>query len=290
MGPEALPEIQVRLQKDDLPTELLGVYAAVLAETGGEQALPDLRAFWQSPRARGEGLRVKRPVVLALTRQLGPEAGQILLTLWQEEDDPGVQALLAQAIQANPKVNAPLANQAWLQATDEKLRARLQDLLVGMAVQDAERKEARALSALPLGDPETLQTLKAALTRPGSGGQAVAVARLEQEGSPEAVSALLAYARSKDVERGLRYEALAASCRKANEGTVTDVAAWYVESPADARMEILDAVGQSNNPRFLPFATEASSRAGDDRLHAKAQRAFDLLTMAKARQDLGFKR
>ncbi len=65
----------------------------------------------------------------------------------------------------------------------------------------------------------------------GTVNKALAIGLLEKDGSAEAQSSLLAYARTTR-DAGLRYQALVSYCRKADAQGVQIVAAWYGGSSA----------------------------------------------------------
>ena len=274
LGDEVLPEIRKRLNQPKLPISVLTAYAVALLDAGNDKALPDLLALWKSPRGTQEGLALKRPLVLALAQRRSPAFGQALLTLWTEETDPPTRSLLAQALKTNPQGNGLLLTQVWSQEKDPQRKTALQDLMGQMSSQSRQHEESKALMANP-----TLDALKAVLEREGTVNKALAIGLLEKDGSAEAQSRLLAYARMTG-DAGLRYQALVSYCRKADAQGVQIVVAWYGEASKEIQRDILNAIGNSANGLFMPFA---------DSLGPDGKLARDLLVMAENRRKLGLK-
>lgn len=272
LGDEALPEIRKRLGQPKLPAPVLSAYAATLLDAGGEKALPDLFTLWKSPRDTQEGFVLRRPLIYALAQRNSPAFGKALLSLWIEETDLSTRSLLVQALKTNPQGKGPLITQALSQEKDLQRKAALQDLLTEMSSQSRQQEEANALTANP-----SMDSLKAVLEREGAVNKPLALCLLEKDGSPEAQSSLLAYAR-KTEDAGLRYQALTSFCRKADAQGVQTVSTWYAGTSKEIQRDILNAIGNSANMLFKPF-TES--------LGPEGKRARDLLVIAEGRRKVG---
>ncbi len=288
LGLEVLPDLRPRLQNDNLPTEVLAAYLAALVEAGGDQALPDLRAFWDSPRVRGEGMKVKRSVILALAKRRSPEVGQILLDFWLEEQDSEIRTLLAQAIKTNPQVNGPIVTKAWERAKDPALSKRLMELTFEFVAVASQQDEGRVLLALDVGTPVALKTLQDVLDRAGTTNKSLALGLLEKRGDADALKTMLAYAKGGQADPGSRYQGLLAVCRKADAAGVLEITAWHEESP-EIRPDVLNAVANSGNPAFKAWVEGQLAKADDQQLKTRLQFARDQLVIAKNRRDLNLK-
>jgi len=281
LGSEALPEVRQRLQYDNLPTEVLAAYASALIEVGREPILPELRVFWGSPRACGEGLRIKQPVILALSKRRSPEAGKFLLDLWLEESDAGVQTLIAQAIKTNPQVNGPIVTEAWQRTQDPIVSQRLMELAMEFGATANQQAEGQALFAMDVGTPEALKKLQDVLDRAGTANKTLALGLLEKRGDAEALKTMLTYVKGAQVDPGSRSQALTGYCRKADTKQGSELTMWFPVAGAAIQSEILNAVGQSGNSAFLPWVSSLSG--------PQAKRAQDLLQMAENRRKVGLK-
>ncbi|GEM_PF-3938590 len=285
LGPEALPEIRKRLKDPNLSPEVFAAYATALLETGGQDAFSEAEALWKSPQGAKAGMALKRPLAIAISKLRSSQAGQALLDLWLTETDPEAQKLLAEALKTNPAVTAPLADAVWKQSIDPALSQRLQELVFAMSSQSSQQDEARGLAALDVGAPQTLETLRVVLSRPGTANKSLALALLEKRGDGQALEILFDYAR--EGQGSLRHQALSGFCRKAGTGQTELLASWYSAALPAVRADILNAVGQGENLAFLPFVTEQVAKSQDESLRKKASRAKDLLIMTANRRKIG---